>query len=44
MKKTNNYRYRSAIFGRYVTKEYAKSNPKTTVKEKTAFKKREGKK
>lgn len=28
------YRYRSAITGRYVTKEYAEANPDTTVGEK----------
>jgi hypothetical protein len=27
------YRYRSAVTGRYVTPTYAKSHPKTTVRE-----------
>lgn len=27
------YRYRSAITGRYVSAEYARSNPSTTVRE-----------
>ncbi len=35
MKKNNFYfRYRSAITGLYVTENYAKRHPKTTVKEK----------
>ena len=28
-----NYRYRSAITGRYVSAEFARCNPKTTVRE-----------
>lgn len=31
--------HRSAITGRYVTKEYAKDNPKTTVKERDKIRK-----
>lgn len=31
--KTKKYRYRSAITGRYVTKDYAQENPETTVRE-----------
>lgn len=30
------YRYRSAITGRYVSAEYARKNPDTTVREKVA--------
>lgn len=32
-KKTTNEKYRSAINGQYITKEKAKKNPNTTVKE-----------
>ena len=32
-KKTVKKKYRSAITGRYVTKDYAKKHPKTTVGE-----------
>lgn len=34
MSKTNNYSYRSAKTGQYVTKQYAERHPATTVKEK----------
>jgi hypothetical protein len=32
--KSSGGRYRSAVTGRYVSKRYGKSHPKTTVKEK----------
>tara|TARA_R110002110_G_scaffold415794_1_gene656135 strand:- start:4835 stop:4966 length:132 start_codon:yes stop_codon:yes gene_type:complete len=39
MKEMKKYRHRSAISGHYVTKKYAESHPKTTVKEKIQPKK-----
>lgn len=37
-RKRNPYRYRSAITGRYVSAEFAKRNPSSTVRERVTSK------